>query len=429
MSNVIVVGAQWGDEGKGKIIDLLSEQAELVVRFQGGANAGHTLVVNGKQVVLHLIPSGILRKGKKCAIGNGVVVDLAALKKEMDGLRESGYAISANNLEISENAHVVLPYHKALDKLREEKRAKSKIGTTGRGIGPAYIDKVARDGVRVGDFRSLDLLKERLYYIVQEKNLWIEKIFGGKPLDAEELVQESLDQAEWVEPYIKNISVTVHQAMKEGKNILFEGAQGASLDVDHGTYPYVTSSNTVAASACIGTGVGPTAIDKVVGVTKAYTTRVGEGPFPTELEDEIGEQLRKQGNEFGATTGRPRRCGWLDMVLLNHSVRVNGITDIALTKMDVLSGLPTIKIATAYELDGKTLEIFPTDCEILERVVPVYEELEGWEALPKDVKTLKSFPEAAKRFLSRIEELAEVPVSLVSTGPERESQVGVKKLF
>jgi adenylosuccinate synthase len=429
MSNVVVVGAQWGDEGKGKIVDLLAEKADMVVRFQGGANAGHTLVVEGKKIVLHLVPSGILRKECVSVIGNGVVVDVAELAEEIANVRASGHEVSPQNLRISESAHLVMPYHKLFDQLREVARAKKKIGTTGRGIGPAYVDKVAREGIRVGDILNAKWLAEKLEDIVNEKNIYLDRIFDQGALNARTLTMDLVKHTEWIAPYICNASVEIYEALKQKKNVLFEGAQGTSLDVDHGTYPYVTSSNTVAASACIGSGVGPTAIDRVLGVTKAYTTRVGEGPFPTELKDKEGEELRVRGNEYGATTGRPRRCGWFDAVLLKHAVRVNGITDLAITKLDVLSGFPKIKIATSYELNEGKLDTFALNFRTLEKVSPVYEEWEGWDSLPKNPKKLTDFPVAALKFLTRIEELTEARISIVSIGPDRADQVIPHALF
>jgi len=428
MPNVVVVGVQWGDEGKGKIVDLLAQDADVVARFQGGANAGHTLVVEGERIVLHLIPSGILRKGTTCIIGNGVVVDVVALNEEIRILREHGYEVSPENLKISDQAHVVLPYHRTLDKLREKSRA-DKIGTTGRGIGPTYVDKVARDGIRLGDLRHPEALREKLRALVKDKNLQIEKLYKGEPLDGEEIVSDYLEQSEWISPYLANTPLLLDEAFKKGKRVLLEGAQGSSLDVDHGTYPFVTSSNTVSGAACTGAGIGPTKIGRVLGVIKAYTTRVGEGPFPTELKDATGEKLRANGKEFGATTGRPRRCGWLDTVLLKHSVRVSGVTDLALTKMDVLTGFEKIFIATAYEIDGKKTDVFPLDLEILKKAKPVYEEWPGWKALPATPTAIEELSVEARNYVKRIEELTETGVSLISTGPERSAQLLRKPLF
>ncbi len=429
MSNVVVVGAQWGDEGKGKIVDLLAEEADMVVRFQGGNNAGHTLVVDGKKIVLHLIPSGILRKGVTSVIGNGVVIDVGGLEEEINLLQKSGHSVSPENLKISENAHVVFPYHRLFDRLGEERRAGKKIGTTGRGIGPTYVDKIAREGIRIGDLLHPESFRERLTEVLHEKNLILEKVFGEKPLKINEIVTQYEKHTKWLFPYVCNTSLIVHEAQRKKKNILFEGAQGTSLDVDHGTYPFVTSSNTVSGAACIGAGIGPTDIDRVVGVSKAYTTRVGSGPFPSELSGKEGDALREKGAEYGATTGRPRRCGWLDAVFLRHSVRVNGITDLALTKLDVLSDLPVVKIAVAYERDGDRSETFTSDCRLLDRSVPIYEEHRGWPALTKIPKKIGDLPKTARAFLDRIEELSEASVTLVSFGPDRADQVVTRALF
>ena len=429
MANVIIVGAQWGDEGKGKIVDLLAGRADMVVRFQGGANAGHTLVVEGKKIVLHLIPSGILHKKCVSVSGNGVVMDLDALTEEIRMLKKDGHDVTPERLRISENAHLVLPYHKLLDRLREKERASKKLGTTGRGIGPAYVDKIAREGLRVGDLTDWPWFKERLAEAVSEKNVWLTKIFGEEPLHVAEILSGLEKHRGWLTPYLCNASVEVDRACAAGKNVLFEGAQGTSLDVDHGTYPYVTSSNTVAAAACIGAGIGPTAIDRVVGITKAYTTRVGEGPFPTELTNDIGEIIRKNGNEYGATTGRPRRCGWFDAVLLRHAVRVNGITDLVVTELDVLTGMDPIRVAVAYRVNGAPMEAPSLNSRILEHSEPVYEELPGWKELPKSARKLADFPPEARRFLRRIEELTGCKLALVSTGPDRVDQVVVRPIF
>jgi adenylosuccinate synthase len=428
MANVVIVGAQWGDEGKGKVVDTLSERAGMVIRFQGGANAGHTLVVGGKKTVLHLIPSGILRRGAVSAIGNGVVLCLDTLREEIDLLASLGRRVTPKNLRISEGAHLVLPYHKRLDLLREKARAGGKIGTTGRGIGPAYEDKAARDGIRVGDLVSGTGLAERLRSIVAERNRAI-TAFAGEPLDAEAILAGLLRHRAWVAPFVGDVSSEIRAAMARRRNLLFEGAQGSSLDVDHGTYPYVTSSNTVAAAACTGSGIGPTAIDRVVGVTKAYTTRVGEGPFPTELSGAEGERLREKGGEYGATTGRPRRCGWFDAVLLRHAVRINGITDLVVTKLDVLAGLGPIRLAKAYAVDGKRRADFPLGSPSLSKAIPVYEEHEGWGEIPRSARKLADLPPAARRYLRRIEQLTGVQIAAVSTGPDRRDQVVVRKIF
>ncbi len=424
MSNVVVVGAQWGDEGKGKVVDLLTEHAQVVVRFQGGNNAGHTLVVGGQKTVLHLIPSGILHGGKTCVIGNGVVLDPVVLLKEIDSLRTRGVLKDKSQLLISEHAHVILPWHKHLDTLREQSRGGGKIGTTGRGIGPAYEDKVARRGIRVRDLldatRLRKRIKERLATVADELEGLARLARTEAPMFSEDaLVTEYLALGQRLAEYVGDCSLFLTGELRKGSRVLFEGAQGTLLDIDHGTYPFVTSSNCVAGNAAVGSGIGPTAIDRVMGITKAYTTRVGSGPFPTELDNALGEQLRKVGDEFGATTGRPRRCGWLDAVVLRYAVRVNGLWGLALTKLDVLSGIESLKIATGYELDGQRIEELPGDLEDLSRVVPIYEELPGWEESLADARTMEDLPAAAQRYVRRVEELAGVPVVCVSVGAER----------
>ncbi|MCI0571849.1 MAG: adenylosuccinate synthase [Myxococcaceae bacterium] len=434
MPNVVVVGAQWGDEGKGKVVDLLTEHAQVVVRFQGGNNAGHTLVVDGQKTVLHLIPSGILHAGKTCVIGNGVVVDPAVLVKEIDGLKQRGFLKDDAQLRVSYDAHVIFPWHKQLDLLREKARGEAAIGTTGRGIGPAYEDKVARRGIRVRDLLQAERLgrkmRERLEQARDELALLARKAGAPAPeLDADALVAEALAIGERLRPYAADTSQYLAARIKGGARILFEGAQGTLLDVDHGTYPFVTSSNCVAGNAAVGSGLGPTAIDKVMGISKAYTTRVGGGPFPTELTDALGEQLRRVGEEFGATTGRPRRCGWLDGVVLRYAARVNGLWGIALTKLDVLSGLEELKLCTAYELDGARLTELPGDYEDLARVKPVYETLPGWEESLDGVRTVDQLPEAARRYVHRVEEVAGVPVVCLSVGADRGKTVLLQNPF
>jgi adenylosuccinate synthase len=434
MPNVVVVGAQWGDEGKGKVVDLLTEHAQVVVRFQGGNNAGHTLVVGGQKTVLHLIPSGILHPGKTCVIGNGCVVDPTVLMKEVDGLTGRGLLADPTQLLISEHAHVIFPWHKHLDALREKARGGSAIGTTGRGIGPAYEDKVVRRGIRMRDLLDVERLrrrvKDRLPAALEEIAQLAKKAKADEPLlDTEAIVSEYAVLGQRLAPHIKDASLFLSEHVRKGSRMLFEGAQGTLLDVDHGTYPYVTSSNTVAGNAAVGSGLGPTAIDRVMGISKAYTTRVGGGPFPTELNDETGERLRKVGAEFGATTGRPRRCGWLDTVVLRYAVRVNGLWGLAVTKMDVLSGLPTLKICTAYELDGQRLTELPGELEDLSRVTPVYEELPGWEQSLAGARTIEDLPPAAQRYLRRIEEIVGVPVVCVSVGAERGETIILQNPF
>ncbi|MBK7861569.1 MAG: adenylosuccinate synthase [Archangiaceae bacterium] len=424
MPNVVVIGAQWGDEGKGKVVDLLTEHAQVVVRFQGGNNAGHTLVVGGQKTVLHLIPSGILHAGKTCVIGNGVVVDPGVLLKEIDALRTRGFLADSSQLLIATGAHVIFPWHKHLDTLREKARGGGAIGTTGRGIGPAYEDKVGRVGIRVRDLLDAEKLRrrvrERLGSVRDELTRLAKAARVEDPdLDEGSIVTEFAAYGARLKEFVGDCSVFLHGEVRKGSRILFEGAQGTLLDVDHGTYPYVTSSNCVAGNAAVGSGLGPTAIDRVMGISKAYTTRVGGGPFPTELDDALGEQLRKVGDEFGATTGRPRRCGWLDTVVLRYAARVNGLWGIALTKLDVLSGIDSLRICTAYELDGQTLTEFPLDLEDLSRVKPVYEELPGWTKKLSGARTLDDLPEAALRYVRRVEEISGVPVVCVSVGADR----------
>ncbi len=420
MANIIVIGMQWGDEGKGKIVDLLTEFADVVVRFQGGNNAGHTVVVGQETVILHLIPSGALYPDKKCAIGNGVVVDPQVLLAEIEELQKRGHFGREHQFLISEDAHVIMPYHRRLDIAREKIKGAGKIGTTGRGIGPAYEDKVARDGIRVGDLLDPQVFREKLEKNLALKNPCLETCLHDKGFRAEEILNEYLGYAERLKKYVANISVFLEKQMKEGRQILFEGAQGIQLDVDHGTYPFVTSSNTVAGGACTGAGVGPTKITEVIGVSKAYTTRVGEGPFPTELNDEMGEKIRQLGREFGATTGRPRRCGWLDIPVLNDAIRLNGLTGIALTKMDVLNQFETIQICTSYEYRGQRLEEVPSQIKVLRECKPVYESVPGWQAELRKVRKFADLPANARAYVDRIEELTGAEVVLVSVGERRE---------
>jgi adenylosuccinate synthase len=424
MPNVVVVGAQWGDEGKGKIVDLLTEHAQVVVRFQGGNNAGHTLVVGGHKTVLHLIPSGILHAGKTCVIGNGCVVDPTVLMKEIDGLKARGFLVDDSQLVVSEHAHVIFPWHKHLDALREKAKGEAAIGTTGRGIGPAYEDKVARRGIRVRDLLDKERLRRRIKERLAESQEELARLArlnkAEEPLlDTEQIASEYAVLGGRLAPHVRDASLYLAEQVRKGTRVLFEGAQGTLLDVDHGTYPYVTSSNTVAGNAAVGAGLGPTAIDKVLGITKAYTTRVGSGPFPTELNDAVGDRLRKVGDEFGATTGRPRRCGWLDTVVLRYAARVNGLWGLALTKMDVLSGLPTLRVCTAYELDGQRLSELPGELDELSRVTPVYEDVPGWEQSLAGARTFEDLPVAAQRYVRRIEEMVGVPVVCISVGAER----------
>jgi adenylosuccinate synthase len=434
MPNVVVIGAQWGDEGKGKVVDLLTEHAQVVVRFQGGNNAGHTLVVEGQKTVLHLIPSGILHAGKTCVIGNGVVVDPAVFVREVDGLKARGFLKDEGQLLVSLDAHVIFPWHKQLDLLREKARGEAAIGTTGRGIGPAYEDKVARRGIRVRDLLNPARLERKVRERVESARDEFERLAAraGAPvpeLDAAALTAEFTALGERLRPHARDVSLFLAGQIASGAKVLFEGAQGTLLDVDHGTYPYVTSSNTVAGNAAVGSGLGPTSIDKVMGISKAYTTRVGGGPFPTELDDDMGAKLRKVGEEFGATTGRPRRCGWLDGVVLRYAARVNGLWGIALTKLDVLSGLGELKLCTAYELDGERITELPGDYEDLARVKPIYETLPGWTESLDAVRSIDQLPEAARRYVRRVEEVAGVPVICVSVGADRGKTVLLQNPF
>ena len=429
MSTVVAVGAQWGDEGKGKIVDWLGPQADLVARFQGDNNAGHTLVVDGETTVLHVVPSGILHSGSVNLIGPGVVVDPAILLGELAKLEERGILKDPSRIRVSGRAHVILPWHTALDAAREAAAGKAKIGTTGRGIGPCYEDKVARRGVRVADLREAGELRTKLESIAAQKNVELTKVHGADPIDVDALFAQCLEWGRQLEPYIDHTGRILDRSLRGGKNVLFEGAQGTFLDIDHGTYPFVTSSNCVAGAVCTGSGIGPTKIDRVIGITKAYTTRVGSGPFPTEPTDETGEQLRKAGAEFGATTGRPRRCGWLDAVLLREAVTVNGLTDLAINKLDILSGFDEIKICTAYDIDGKVTEDFPMTLAEAERAKPVYETMPGWSEDVRGLTSIEQFPDNARRYIERIEALAEIPAALLSVGPGREETIIVRELF
>jgi adenylosuccinate synthase len=421
MANTILVGAQWGDEGKGKIIDFLTEKADIVVRSQGGNNAGHTVIVGDKKYVLHLIPSGILRPGKKCVIGNGVVLDPVAVAQEIKGLLEKKVKVSKNNLLISDSAHLVLPYHRALDEQRELSKGKGKIGTTKRGIGPAYGDKIARVGLRVSDLMQPALFSEKLAVRIKENNALL-KTFGAKPLKFKEVEAAYLEAGEKLRPFVGNTVVFLHEALKAGKEMLFEGAQGTFLDIDHGTYPYVTSSNTVAGGASTGSGVPPHRMDRVLGVMKAYTTRVGEGPFPTE-NDALGDLLHGMGREYGATTGRARRCGWFDAVSTRYAGMVNGIDDVAVTNLDGLDTLATIKICTHYKLGRKTLEYPPTDARELQACTPVYIEMPGWQSPTHEAKTFAQLPANARAYLRKIAELTGAKLTIASVGPDREQTI------
>ena len=428
MANIAIVGTQWGDEGKGKIVDLLAAKADVVVRFQGGNNAGHTMVVNGEQFISHLIPSGILQK-KVCVIGNGVVVDPEVLIGEIDYLESKGIAVGPDMLMISDRAHVIMPYHKLVDHGREKMKGDKKIGTTGRGIGPSYEDKATRRGVRFVDLIDPQSFKERLDSIVPDKNFYLEKFLNTETVDLEAIEAQYTQFAERLRPYVCNVSIALQKAMQSGRQILFEGAQGTHLDIDHGTYPFVTSSNTVSGNACAGGGVGPKDINGVVGIVKAYTTRVGAGPFPSELFDEIGNHIQETGAEFGATTGRRRRCGWLDTVILNNAVRLNGLTGLAITKLDVLGELDELKICTAYELNGEQINEFPANLNQLAECKPVYETLPGWRQDIRGIRKYDDLPELARSYLARIEALTHVPIQIVSVGPGRDETMVLNNPF
>ncbi|MGQ9499199.1 MAG: adenylosuccinate synthase [Dissulfurimicrobium sp.] len=430
MSSVVVVGTQWGDEGKGKIVDILTGHADVIVRFQGGNNAGHTLVVDGEKFIFHLIPSGILYNDKLCLIGNGVVLDPAVFIEELEELNAKGRPVTSKRLKISPNTHIIMPYHQALDHAREAAKSQGKkIGTTGRGIGPCYEDKSSRCGIRMADLMDRALFRSKLEENLKEKNFILTKFLNASPLDAETIYKEYMGYAERLADFIDNVSVIIDQARKAGKNLLFEGAQGTQLDIDHGTYPFVTSSNTVAGGACTGAGIGPSKIDAVVGVCKAYTTRVGAGPFPTELNDDIGLRLQEKGMEFGATTGRKRRCGWLDGVVLRDAVRLNGLDYLAITKLDVLSGITPLKICTSYDVKGSRHLYMPVNISDIEAATPIYQDHDGWRDELKGARSLNDLPRSAQNYIKTIEEISEVPVMLVSVGPSREETLLLKNPF
>ncbi len=420
--SVVILGAQWGDEGKGKIVDLLTERVGAVARFQGGHNAGHTLVIKGKKTVLHLIPSGILRDDALCLIGNGVVLSPAALKHEIEALEANGVNVRPR-LKISPATPLIMPYHIAVDKAREIAAGKSAIGTTGRGIGPAYEDKVARRSIRVADLMYPHELPEKIKQAVEYHNFILTQWLKAEPVDYQTVLDEALTYSEFIRPMVDDVATILHDVRKAGGNILFEGAQGALLDIDHGTYPYVTSSNTTVGGALAGTGVGAGDIDYVLGICKAYATRVGGGPFPTELEDEMGERLRKVGNEFGASTGRPRRCGWIDLVALKRAVQINGINGLAITKLDVLDGLPSIKVCIAYEYRGKRRELAPLDADGWDECKPVYLEFPGWEESTAGIREWDKLPPAARAYLRALEELSGCRIALVATGADRDDTI------
>ena len=428
MSAFIVLGAQWGDEGKGKMTDYLAEEADVVVRFQGGNNAGHTVEVGDRQYKLHLIPSGILYDNKLNVIGNGVVVDPKALFEEIGYLEKEGVEVTPEKLIISDRAHLIMPYHRVLDVLKEKARGKNDIGTTGKGIGPCYTDKFERCGIRVCDLLHEDVFEEKLRENIKMKNEYITKVLGGEALDVEEILVQYKQYAEKIRPFVKDTSVKVYDSIKEDKTVLFEGAQGMLLDIDHGTYPYVTSSNTTAGGVSNGIGVGPNMITNAVGITKAYTTRVGKGPFPTELENETGEWIRTKGHEYGVTTGRSRRCGWLDLVIVKSAVRVSGLTSLAVTKIDTLAGLDKLKVCVGYKFNGEIIDYFPASLEDLAKCEPVYEEFDGWDDSVADARSYDEIPENAKKYLERISEFTGTRISIVSVGPKRDQTMRVGEL-
>jgi len=425
MGNLVVVGSQWGDEGKGKIVDLLAREADVIVRFQGGSNAGHTVINQKGTFVFHLIPSGILYRGKLCVLGNGVAIDPGGLFEEIDRLALKSIHVG-RNLIISPRAHIIMPYHKAIDKVAEEAKGGRRIGTTGRGIGPAYVDKMARIGIRVCDLLTPDIFQRKVEENLAEINAFLHHIYHAPGFSSDKICEEYMSHGHRLKPFVGDVPLVLEKAMRQGQLVLFEGAQGTHLDIDFGTYPYVTSSSASAGGACTGAGVGPTTIDKVLGVTKAYTTRVGGGPFPTELDDDIGKGLKERGQEFGATTGRPRRCGWLDAVLLRHAVRVNGLTSLAVTKLDVLDGCKELKICNGYRYHGKRYKEMPADLEILTHCTPSYEQLPGWKSPTTRLTSYKALPVEAKRYLKKIEELASCPIDLISTGSKREETIIIR---
>jgi adenylosuccinate synthase len=428
MANVVVIGSQWGDEGKGKIVDWLSERADVVVRFQGGHNAGHTLVIDGEVFKLSLLPSGVVRPGKLSMIGNGVVVDPWALLEEIDRIEEQGVKLDPSRLRVAENASLILPLHRTLDRAREEARGKAKIGTTGRGIGPAYEDKTARRAIRVCDLADLDMLGEKIDELLVHHNALL-RGFEQKEIDRDELLDMLKELAPRLLPYAASVWRELDDASRDRKRILFEGAQGIMLDVDHGTYPFVTSSNTVSGAAAAGTGLGPKSLDYILGITKAYTTRVGSGPFPTELEDEVGCRLGERGKEFGTVTGRQRRCGWFDAVLVRKSVKLSGMDGIALTKLDVLDGLSELKVCVGYKINGQEFDYFPTLPSLQAAAEPVYENMDGWSESTQGARSWADLPATAIKYIRRIEELIEAPVTLLSTSPERDDTIMVRDPF
>ena len=427
MSSVIVMGTQWGDEGKGKIVDYLAEKADVVVRYQGGNNAGHTVVVDGQEFKLHLLPSGILYKGKTCIVGNGVVIDPGVMIKEIKGMQAKG--IDTSNLKISNRAHVIMPYHRLLDEAEENYRGNLKIGTTKRGIGPCYMDKNARCGIRIVDLMDSEEFSEKLKYNIEAKNRLLKCMYDLEGFDYETVKAEYLAYAEELRPYVVDTSAALNRAEKAGEKILFEGAQATLLDLDHGTYPYVTSSHPIAGGVCVGAGIGPTKIGKVVGVVKAYTTRVGEGPFPTELHDATGDHIRERGHEYGTTTGRPRRCGWLDAAIVRYAGNLSGIDYMAITRLDILDQLPALKLCIGYKYKGQMLDEFPASLKVLGQVEPVYEELPGWQCDTTKVRKYADLPENARRYLERLSQVAGIEIGIVSVGPGRDQTNIVHEMF
>ncbi|AEI46432.1 adenylosuccinate synthase [Paenibacillus mucilaginosus] len=418
MSTVVVVGTQWGDEGKGKITDFLAESAEVVARYQGGNNAGHTIIINDKKYKLTMIPSGIFYEDKVCVIGNGMVINPGALLEEIRYIHDNGF--TTNNLRISDRAHVIMPYHLVLDGLEEERKGDNKIGTTRKGIGPCYMDKAARNGIRIADLLDAEEFERKVRHLVAEKNVLIRQVYGSEGLDADTIIKEYLGYAEQIRPYVTDTSVVLNDLIDDGKKVLFEGAQGVMLDIDQGTYPYVTSSNPSAGGVCIGSGVGPTKIKQIIGVAKSYTTRVGDGPFPTEQTNETGDWIREKGHEYGTVTGRPRRVGWFDSVVVRHARRVSGITGLSLNSLDVLAGLETVKICTAYKFRGEVIEHYPASLKMLAECEAVYEELPGWSEDLSNVRSMEDLPENARKYLERVSELTGIPIAIFSVGRNRE---------
>ncbi|CAE6398196.1 adenylosuccinate synthase [Paenibacillus sp. GCM10023250] len=427
MSTVVVVGTQWGDEGKGKITDFLADGADVVARYQGGNNAGHTIMIGNKKYKLTMIPSGIFNENKVCVIGNGMVINPSALIDEINYIHDNGF--STDNLKISDRAHLIMPYHLVLDGLEEERKGDNKIGTTRKGIGPCYMDKAARNGIRVADLMDAEEFGSKLRRLVAEKNQVIEQMYGGEKLDADEILGQYLGYAETLRPYVTDTSVVLNDAIDDNQKVLFEGAQGVMLDIDQGTYPYVTSSNPTAGGVCIGSGVGPSKIQQVIGVAKAYTTRVGDGPFPTELNDAIGDTIREKGHEYGTVTGRPRRVGWFDTVVVRHARRVSGITGLSLNSLDVLSGLETVKICTGYKLRGEIIEHYPASLKLISECEAVYEELPGWSEDISNAKTLDDLPANTRRYVERVSELTGIPIAIFSVGRNREQTNPVMPIY